>query len=346
MDGTNQLSVIAGAGGMGKTWLALKWAHQHRDLFPGGQLFVNLRGFEPSLDRMAPYQAMRGFLLAFQIAPDRIPDDPEAMTGLYHSVLADKRLLIVIDNARDAEQVSALVPGSASCSMVITSRNRLTSLVTSHNANLLTLDVLNAEDARQLLTARLGPGRTAAEPAALGQLSEACGGLPLALAITVGRAQEHPDFPLASLVAELRDAGSTLNALDVGTDLSVRAVLSTSHAARSAPQADLALALADEIGPPDIRVSVIDTLGYIAFRTGQLDEAVSYLSEAAKFMSGPHSRGELAHTLYTLGRTYTEPGRLEEARDNLEQALRLYREQHRIDNVRETEKALAQLAET
>lgn len=244
--------LIAAAGGMGKTSLALQWAHQHADLFPDGQLFVDLRGFEPSVDRIPPEHAMRSVLLAFQLGSQTIPDNPEALTGLYRSALADKRLLLVIDNARDADQVAALMPGSRNCAVLVTSRNRLTSLTTSFQSHLLPLDVLSVAEANALLTARLGSHRSVEEVSALGELTTACGGLPLALGILVGRAQEHPEFPLSALVAELHEAGSALSALDIDDGANIRTVLSTSCAALSLEQAEafwlLGLAPGSDIG--------------------------------------------------------------------------------------------------
>ncbi|EWM17167.1 BTAD domain-containing putative transcriptional regulator [Kutzneria sp. 744] len=244
------LSVIVGPGGIGKTTLALQWAHEHVDRFPDGQLFADLAAVEPA-------DAMRNFLLALGVSPAVIPEDQAAMTGLYRSVLAAKRALIVLDNAIGAEQVSALLPGGASCAVVATSRNRLTSLVSQHNAVLLSLDVLAVDDAYSLLVSRLGVDRAEAEPHAVEELLAACGGLPLALTITVGRAQEHPDFPLAALAAELKDAG--LNAFEVDTELGVRAVLSTSYAALSAAQADV-FALLGLVPGPDVGLEGVAAL--------------------------------------------------------------------------------------
>lgn len=264
-----RMAVIAGTGGMGKTSLAVQWAHQHSDQFPDGQLFVNLRGFDTSLDPVSASQAMRSFLLAFQVEPQAIPENPQALAGLYRSVLADKRVLIVLDNARDTGQVTALVPGSPGCSVLATSRNRLTSLISSHDSHLLPLDVLDARDARMLLTERLGPRRSATEVAAIDELVALCGGLPLALSITVGRVQEHPEFPMSALVGELHDAGSALSALDADPDLSIRTVLSASDATLSAAQAEafrlLGLAPGPDIGLP--AASALLGRSYAATRT-------------------------------------------------------------------------------
>ncbi|HEY4457127.1 MAG TPA: BTAD domain-containing putative transcriptional regulator, partial [Pseudonocardiaceae bacterium] len=202
---TVRISVIAGAGGIGKTWLALHWAHRNVHRFPDGQLFVNLRGFDPSGKPISLQDAVRGFLAALGVDPMAIPVALDAQVGLYRSLVADKRLLIVIDNAANTAQVTPLLPGSPSCTVLVTSRDRLTSLVAAHDAYPVPLDVLPEPDARALLTARLGEHRIADEPDAVADLLASCAGLPLALSIVAGRAQEHPEFPLTTLATELHD---------------------------------------------------------------------------------------------------------------------------------------------
>jgi NB-ARC domain-containing protein len=148
---------------------------------------------------------------------------------LYRSVLAGRRVLIVLDNACDADQVRPLLPGSSGCLVVVTSRSQLASLVAAEGADPVMLDVLSQEEALGLLERRIGTGRLAAELAAATELTALCAGLPLALAIAAARAALHPGLPLAALVTELRDAADRLDALDGGDAASVRAVFSWSY---------------------------------------------------------------------------------------------------------------------
>ncbi|RKT54414.1 AfsR/SARP family transcriptional regulator [Saccharothrix australiensis] len=206
------ISAIGGAGGIGKTWLALAWAHRWAERFPDGQLFVDLRGFSPTGPPMAPDEAVRGFLDALGADPDRLPTDPDARAARYRSLVADKRMLLVLDNAATADQVVPLLPGTDSCAVVITSRNRLAGLIARHGARPLHLDVLTGAESRQLLVARLGAERVAAEEPAVADLIGLCGGFPLALGLIAARAVAEPHLPLAETVAELREFG--LDALD------------------------------------------------------------------------------------------------------------------------------------
>ena len=250
--GTLAISAIAGSGGIGKTWLALHWAHQHADRFPDGQLYVNLRGFDPSGEAMPPGTAVRGLLDALGVAPASIPADLDAQAGLYRSLLADKRMLIVADNARDTSQVIPLLPGSPACTVLVTSRQRLTGLISAHGAHALDLDVLPGDEARQLLTRHLGDPRLTAEPDAAAELLACCAGLPLAISIVAARALTQPSLPLAALAGELRDTAGRLDALET-RDLpaNLRATLSWSYSALI-PEAARALGLLALAPGPDI----------------------------------------------------------------------------------------------
>ncbi|MCX4851492.1 BTAD domain-containing putative transcriptional regulator [Streptomyces sp. NBC_00893] len=222
--------VIAGTAGAGKTTLALHWAHRATPHFPDGQLYVNLHGFAPATGPMSPGEAIRSFLEALSVPPERIPDAPEARAALLRTETAGRRLLFVLDNAADAAQVRPLLPGSAGCAVVVTSRGQLAGLAVTDGAVLLSLDVLPREEARELLAARLGTDRVAAEPEPVTELIDLCARLPLALAVTAARAAGRPGFALSAVVAELWDVRGRLEALDAGEGVSsVRAVFSWSY---------------------------------------------------------------------------------------------------------------------
>ncbi|MGC7100837.1 ATP-binding protein [Amycolatopsis lurida] len=233
--GTVVVSAIGGGGGVGKTWLALHWAHQHLAEFPDGQLFADLRGFSPDSEPTPIGATVRGFLDALGVEAGRIPVDLPAQTALYRSLVAGKRMLIVLDNAADAEQVVPLLPGGDAGTVLITSRRTLTGLVARHNAHHLPLDMLGADEAHALLATQVGPDRVAAEPAAVAELVKLCGGLPLALGIIAGRAKIHPDGPLAEIADELREAGLAALA-DEDPSASLPAALSWSYERLTADQ--------------------------------------------------------------------------------------------------------------
>lgn len=220
---------IGGMGGIGKTWLALHWAHRHLDRFPDGQLYADLRGFDPTGQPLTPATAMRGFLEALGLMPTVIPLELQAQAGLYRSLLADRRMLIVLDNAHDTAQVTPLLPGGATCTVLITSRRQLTGLIATHGARSLVLDVLPTEDARQLLARQLGRTRLDAEPDAAATLMACCARHPLALSVVAARATAAPRLSLTALAAELSDNAGRLDALDAGEpQADLRAVLSWS----------------------------------------------------------------------------------------------------------------------
>jgi DNA-binding SARP family transcriptional activator/tetratricopeptide (TPR) repeat protein len=248
--GTVVISAIGGTAGVGKTALAVHFAHQVTGLFPDGQLYADLRGFVPSGDPVPPARVVRGFLDALGVAPQAVPADADAQAGLYRSLLAGRRMLVVLDNARDAAQVRPLVPGSAGCLVIVTSRSQLTGLAATGDARLLTLGLLTESEARDLLAARLGAERVQEEPEAAAELIGLCARLPLALAITAARSAARPAHPLAALAAELRTASGPLDGLDAGEPAaSVRAVFSWSYEQLSPAAARLFRLLGSHPGP-------------------------------------------------------------------------------------------------
>jgi tetratricopeptide (TPR) repeat protein/transcriptional regulator with XRE-family HTH domain len=248
--GTVIISAIGGMAGVGKTALALFWAHRIADRFPDGQLHVNLRGFDPSGPPVSPAQAVRRFLDALGVPPERIPQDPDAQAGLYRSLLAGKRTLILLDNARDEGQVRPLLPASPASLVLVTSRNALAGLAATDGARLLHLDVLSHDEAVRLLTARLGHARAAAEPSAIGEIAALCACLPLALAVAAARASARPDLTLSALAVELREGAGRLDALDSGDPAaSVRAVFSWSYEQLAPDAARMFRLLGLHLGP-------------------------------------------------------------------------------------------------
>jgi tetratricopeptide (TPR) repeat protein len=234
------ISAVDGAGGMGKTSLSVRWARQHIDRFPDGQLFVDLRGFAPSGQPMPVIEAVRGFLQALGQDPNTMPADLGSQIGLYRSLVAGRRMLIVLDNARDIEQVTPLLPGDPCSTVLVTSRRRLAGLVTRYGARLVELVPLGVGEARELLEGHIGSARTAAEPDAVSALLESCGGFPLALDIVAARAIAHPAVPLSALAAELQDRTTRLDALNAGEiPLRLESVFSWSYQALTAPAAEM-----------------------------------------------------------------------------------------------------------
>ncbi|MFI9383127.1 BTAD domain-containing putative transcriptional regulator [Kutzneria sp. NPDC052558] len=234
------VTLIHGTAGIGKTTLAVHVAHLIAADFPDGQLFVNLQGFYHNMSPVPPSTAIRSLLEGLGVPTAQVPDDLPAQTAYYRSVMAGKRCLIVLDNARDSQQVLPLLPGNARCAVIVTTRTMLTQLVMATGAHVIELDLLSPAAAEQFLRARLGSRRVDAEPAAVRQIVAKCARLPLALAITAARAALRPRLPLAGIVDELADAHSSLDAFaSPDPDLDVRSVISWSYIALSPEAARL-----------------------------------------------------------------------------------------------------------
>ncbi|MEV0676296.1 BTAD domain-containing putative transcriptional regulator [Actinosynnema sp. NPDC050436] len=228
-DRAGTTAVVTGTAGVGKTALAIHWADRARSDFPDGQLYADLRGFDV-LPPRRPAEVLSRFLHALGVPPERVPPDQDAATALYRSTLADRRVLVVLDNAADPEQVRPLLPGGSGCLVVVTSRDRLAGLVARDGATRVPLDVLTPAESADLLTALLG-ARTAEEPEAAAELARLCAHLPLALRIT---AAHFAPGRIADHVAQLR-RGNRLTALHADRDTAVRAAFDLSYAALPAP---------------------------------------------------------------------------------------------------------------
>lgn len=294
---TTRVVVVSGTAGVGKTALTVRWAHRAAGAFPDGQLHVNLRGFDPTGSPVSATEAIRGFLEAFEVPSSRIPASLEAQVGLYRSLLANRRVLVVLDNARDAEQVRPLLPGAPGCVVVVTSRDQLTGLITA-GAYPLAVDLLNDAEAHALLRGRIGAGRVAAEPAAVGEIIALCARLPLALAVVAARAATHPRFSLAVLAEQLRDTRGGLDEFagaDPATD--PRAVFSWSYL-RLRPEAARLFRLLGLHSGPDIGTRAAASLAGGPVPT--VRPALSELAQAHLIVE--HSPGR--YTMHDLLRAY------------------------------------------
>ncbi|MDY7086575.1 MAG: BTAD domain-containing putative transcriptional regulator [Actinomycetota bacterium] len=246
---TVMIAAITGTAGVGKTSLALHWAHESAQRFPDGQLYVNLRGFDPGGYPVPPGEVLRGFLDALGMPAQETPVTVEEQAARYRSILAGRRVLVVLDNARDTEQVSPLLPGTPGCVVVVTSRSRLSGLMVA-GAVPVAMSLPSMEEATLLLSRRVGAERVAMEPEAAADIVAACARLPLALAIVAARITPYPHYRLSALAAELRQASGGLDAL-IGDNESrdARAVLSWSYHHLSEPAARLFRLLGLHPGP-------------------------------------------------------------------------------------------------
>ncbi|MFI1409072.1 BTAD domain-containing putative transcriptional regulator [Streptomyces sp. NPDC020707] len=297
---TMPITVVSGMAGVGKTALAVRFAREISGRFPDGQLFINLRGFDATGSLMSPEEGIRIALDGLGVPSWRIPAQPEAQTLLYRSLLANRRVLILLDNARDVDHVRRLLPGSPGCLVIVTSRSQLTGLIAGEGAHPLTLHQLAPADAHDVLGRRLGARRLSAEPRAVDDIIALCGRLPLALAVVAARAAINPGFPLSAIADELRDSrgGGSLDAFtggDFGTD--VRASFSWSYKAQSAPAARL-FRLIGPHADPDISAPAAAALAGLSLR-----EAHSLLAELTHaHLLTEHHPGR--YTMHELLRIY------------------------------------------
>ncbi|MEU4162872.1 BTAD domain-containing putative transcriptional regulator [Actinoplanes sp. NPDC026670] len=258
--GSTVVATVVGAAGVGKTALAVRWAHAVAARFPDGQIHLNLRGFDPGGIAVTTAEAVRGFLDALGVPAPRIPASTDAQIGLFRSIVADRRMLMLLDNAGDVAQVRPLLPGAPGCLVLVTSRNQLAGLIAGEGAVPLALDRLPADEARQLLVKHLGEARVAAETDAVDEIIARCAGLPLALSVVAARAATHPAFALEALSRELGEVESGLDALTAGDPHSdVRAALSWSYHRLDTSGARLFTLLGLHPGP-DVAVPAVASL--------------------------------------------------------------------------------------
>ena len=223
------ISAIGGTAGVGKTALAVHWAHQAAGHFPDGQLYVNLRGYDPA-QPVPPADALAGFLRSLGVPSQDIPPEADERAARYRSLLTGRQMLVILDNARSVDQVRPLLPGTSACTVLVTSRDTLAGLVARDGATRLDLDVLPLEEAVALLRTLIS-ARVDADPAAVAALADQCCRLPLALRVAAELAAARPSVPLSALARELADQQNRLNLLDVSGDprTGVRGVFSWSY---------------------------------------------------------------------------------------------------------------------
>ncbi len=290
------ICAIDGMAGIGKTTFAVHWAHQVARHFQDGQLYLDLRGFDASGSATSPAGALHTLLYSLGVPAGHIPDGLDARAGMYRSLLAKKRVLIVLDNARDVRQVRPLLPGSPGCLVIATSRNPLTGLAMTDGARLLRLDLLSLPTAREALERRLGSARVAAEPDAAEEIIRLCGRLPLALAIVAAQAA-HPGFTLAAIATDLRRTQGRLDGFDAaGVAADARTVFSWSYRHLS-PQAERLFRLLSLHPTADIAVAAsASLLGVPPDEAGRLIAELTSTALLTEHQPGRYSCHDLIRT--------------------------------------------------
>ncbi|KAF4408086.1 AfsR/SARP family transcriptional regulator [Streptomyces lycii] len=265
------ICTVTGTAGVGKTAFAVHCAHRVAPRFPDGQVYLNLRGFDSPGPPVSTTRALGSALEALGVPAEKQPRDVDAQAALYRSLLAGRRVLLLLDNARDSDQVRPLLPGAPGCGVIVTSRNQLSGLIVKDGAHHLRLEVLTAGEARDVLARRIGAARVAAEPEAAEEIVERSARLPLALALVAARAATRADFPLAAVADELRDLPGRLDALsDTDGTLDVRSVFSWSYHALSDGAARLFRLFAAHPGPDLTLPAAASLLGLPAARARRL----------------------------------------------------------------------------
>lgn len=346
-----RIAVISGTAGVGKTTLAVHWAHQVVDLFPDGQLFADLRGYDELAEPATAGEVLERFLPALGVPADQIPSDHEQRAALFRSTLRERKLLILLDNAASTAQLRPLLPGTSGCVVVVTARRRLEDLVARHGAIAVPVDIFDAEESAELLTRVVGPDRADLEAEATRQLSDLCGGLPLALRIAAARVVARPTWTLSRLAARMTSERDRLDLLS-GEDLQVRGTfaLSYRHLPERAAATFRRLALVDApagisgwlvaalVGEPDLEVAerlledlvdahllqplAVDPLGRSRYRFHDLVRL--FARERAEVDDSEHDRNAALERAYgallglaeQAGRGFRGKGGLEEVHGN------------------------------
>ncbi|MFF5148164.1 NB-ARC domain-containing protein, partial [Streptomyces sp. NPDC013157] len=265
------VSAIAGMAGVGKTTFAVYWARRVAGRFPDGQLYLNLRGFDPAGAPVVAEHALRMLLESLGADVHGLPQDVDALAARYRTLLSGRRVLVLLDNARDAAQVRPLLPGAPGCLVIVTSRNRLAGLVAVDGAHPLHLGVLSLPEARALLARRLGPARITAEAEAAEEIITRCARLPLALSVIAARVATRSALSLAAVAAELRNSTAQLDAFDGDdTAVDVRAVFSWSYQALTPDAARLFRFLSLHPGPDITLPAAAGLSGHTPQHTRQL----------------------------------------------------------------------------
>ncbi|MEU0424550.1 tetratricopeptide repeat protein [Streptomyces canus] len=249
------ITVLVGAAGVGKSALAVHWAHAVRDRFPDGHLYLNLQGYDAS-PPLSPHQALENFLVSLGVPPGSIPPDPDARTALYRHVVSGRRLIIFMDNVRSSTHLRPLLPGTSGSLILVTSRSQLSGLVVREGAQRIVIGPLGPQDANDLMRSILGRERVDAEPVASAKLASHCAHLPLALRIAAERAAIHPLLPIESLASELESGSRRLDVLTTYDDdetTAVREVFSWSYRDLS-PTAARSFRLLGLVSGPEISV--------------------------------------------------------------------------------------------
>ena len=351
--GAVRIAVVAGAGGLGKTSLAVHAAHRVRRRFPDGQLYVDLLGATPAA--LPPGDVLARFLRDLGVDGKDIPVNEDERAAWYRTALARRRMLVVLDNARDAAQVRPLLPGSASSAVLVTTRNRMPDLAST---KLVDLNVLDDDEALKLFVKVVGEERAAAEPEATAELLDACAGLPLAIRICAARLATRSGWTIRAMASRLRDEHSRLDEMRAG-DLAVRASFEVSFTSLPAstdkqgidPACTFCLlglwqgssissaAAAALFGVPEYAAEdsarragnrrgeawILNSLGYALGITGD-SSGIGCLEQALEIRRETGDRMGEAQAANNLADAYQRLGRTEEALGVLHRALDLNRE--------------------